>query len=299
VRVNVRYFVLPVALLFPAQEFAQPALQAEIRAIAAEAHGKVSVACSLPGSSIDRDLNAHTHPPMQSVFKAPLAVTVLYLIEQGKWTLDQPIRFRASDRILPQSVSPLQDKYPAAEVDIPLVELLRLAVSESDNVAADLLLHTIGGPNVVADYLRSLGIRGFRLLDNEASLHREPSLQYRNWIEPAEAVQLLRRLADRSPLSAEHTRLVLGWMQETTRGPARIKGKLPAGAIVTHKPGSSGTDRGLTPAWNDIGLIALPDGRRLAIAIFVTNSTANETARDAVIARIARAAYDTVTKASP
>ncbi len=45
-------------------------------------------------------------------------------------------------------------------------------------------------------------------------------------------------------------------------------------------------------ATNDIGLITLPDGRRLAIAIFVTDSKADEATRDAVIARIARAAYD-------
>ena len=45
-------------------------------------------------------------------------------------------------------------------------------------------------------------------------------------------------------------------------------------------------------ATNDIGLITLPDGRRLAIAIFVTDSAADDTTRDAVIARIAKAAYE-------
>ena len=41
-----------------------------------------------------------------------------------------------------------------------------------------------------------------------------------------------------------------------------------------------------------IGLITLPDGQRLAIAVFVTDSTANEATREGTIARIARAAYD-------
>ena len=59
-----------------------------------------------------------------------------------------------------------------------------------------------------------------------------------------------------------------------------------------HKPGTSGMDHGLAAATNDIGLITLPDGRRLAIAVFVTDSTADDATRDAVIARIARAAYD-------
>jgi beta-lactamase class A len=39
-------------------------------------------------------------------------------------------------------------------------------------------------------------------------------------------------------------------------------------------------------------LVGLPGGRRLAIAVFVTDSTAGEAARDRIIARIARAAYD-------
>ena len=59
-----------------------------------------------------------------------------------------------------------------------------------------------------------------------------------------------------------------------------------------HKTGSSGTRDGVTFATNDIGLITLPDGRRLAIAIFVSDSRADDDARDAVIARIAKAAYD-------
>jgi beta-lactamase class A len=59
-----------------------------------------------------------------------------------------------------------------------------------------------------------------------------------------------------------------------------------------HKTGSSGTVNGMTAATNDIGLITLPDGRRLAIAVFVTDSSAEDATRDGVIARIAKAAYD-------
>jgi len=63
-----------------------------------------------------------------------------------------------------------------------------------------------------------------------------------------------------------------------------------------HKTGTSGTRDGVTFATNDVGLIALPDGRRLAIAIFVTDSKADDDTRDAVIARIGKAAYDESTR---
>jgi hypothetical protein len=59
-----------------------------------------------------------------------------------------------------------------------------------------------------------------------------------------------------------------------------------------HKTGHSATVDGVTFGTNDIGLVRLPDGRRLAIAIFITDSRADDAARDAVMARIAKAAYD-------
>jgi beta-lactamase class A len=72
----------------------------------------------------------------------------------------------------------------------------------------------------------------------------------------------------------------------------RLEGDLPAGVRVAHKSGTSDVDNGVAHATNDIGLIPLPDGRRIAIAVFVTDSTADEATRERVIARIARAVYD-------
>jgi beta-lactamase class A len=270
---------------------AQTPLREEIRKIATDARGKVAVACSLPASDLNCDLEAHSRRPMQSVFKFPLTVYALHLVEAGKFTLDQPIRFLPSDRILPRTHSPLQDKYPKGGVDVPLRELLRLAVSESDNVAADIALRVAGGPSELEAYIRSLGVQGFHLQDDERGLTRDVSVQYRNWFEPAGAVQLLRRVSDNSPLMPLHTELLLSWLRDSTTGPNRIKGKLPPGTIVMHKTGTSGTKRDVTFATNDIGLITLPDGRRLALAVFVTDSKVDLTTREGVIARIAKAAY--------
>jgi beta-lactamase class A len=269
---------------------AQKPLRQQIRDIANEAHGKVSVACSLPGSALNCDFNPNAHPPMQSVFKLPLALTVLHHVEQGAFSLDQPVRFLPQDRILPHAYSPLQDQYPDAGVDVPLHELLRLAVSLSDNVAADILLRIAGGTKAVNAYIASLGISGFHLRDNEAVLHREVSAQYRNWFEPAGAVQLLRKMSDNSPLTREHTDLLVVWMTPSDRT-NRLDGDLPIGVRVAHKSGTSDVDDGVAHATNDIGLIPLTDGRRIAVAVFVTDSTADLATREKVIARIGRAVY--------
>jgi beta-lactamase class A len=278
-------------IFYAVSALAQEPLRQQIRVIASGAHGKVAVACSLPGSALNCDLNPNAQPPMQSVFKLPLALTVLHQVEQGALSLDQPVRFLPADRILPHVYSPLQDQYPEAGVAVPLRELLRLTVSLSDNVAADILLRLVGGPNTVNAYIAALPVSGFHLQDNEAVLHRDVSAQYRNWFEPAGAVQLLRSISDNSPLTPEHNEMLIGWMTPADRT-KRLDGDLPPGVRVAHKSGTSDVDHGLAHATNDIGLVPLPDGRRIAIAVFVTDSTADQATREQVIARIARAAYD-------
>jgi beta-lactamase class A len=81
-------------------------------------------------------------------------------------------------------------------------------------------------------------------------------------------------------------------MQESQTGRNRIRNLLPEGTTVADKTGTSWTRNGRTAATNDIGLITLPDGRHLALAIFVADSTAPDAIREKVIARIARAAWD-------
>jgi hypothetical protein len=73
---------------------------------------------------------------------------------------------------------------------------------------------------------------------------------------------------------------------------ARLDGDLPRDVPVAHKAGTSDVVNGVAIATNDIGLIRLPDGRELAIAVFITDSTDDQPTRDKIVARIARAAYD-------
>ncbi len=211
-----RSVVSLLTLFLTGSALAQEPLQ-QIRAIAAEAHGKVSVACSLPGTPLSCDLDPTSHPPMQSVFKLPLALTVLHQVEQGKFSLDQQIPFTREDLILPKLYSPLQDKYPNAGVDVSLQTLLEMTVSLSDNTASEILLRLAGGPEVADGYIRSLGVQGFHLVDGERAMHRDPALQYRNWFEPRGAVQLLRLISDHSPLTARHNELLLSWMRPRFR----------------------------------------------------------------------------------
>ena len=282
---------LPLLLALASPLLAQTPLHDQISTIAKEAQGRVYVACSLPGAALDGDLDPHGHPPMQSVFKLPLALAVLQRVERGDFSLDQPIAFPPSD-CYPGTYSPLQDAHPQGGVEVPLRELLELAVGRSDNTAADILLRIIGGPATVQASLDALGLSAIHVRDSERGLHDDDAAQYRNDAEPAAMVALLRLLADHSPLTAEHTALLLRWMTDSPTGAKRIKGQLPAGVSLAHKTGSSGEKKGRVAATNDVGLITLPDGRRLALAVFVTDAGAPAETCEAVIARIAKAVYD-------
>jgi beta-lactamase class A len=81
-------------------------------------------------------------------------------------------------------------------------------------------------------------------------------------------------------------------MMESIPGAKRLKGQLPAGTVVAHKTGTGGTRDGITSATNDVGIVTLPDGRHLAVAVFVSDSAADDATRDAVIARVAKVAWD-------
>ena len=94
---RLRLFVL-AGMLISLVSGQESGLREQIATLAAKASGKVSVACSLPGSNVNCDLNPEAKPPMQSVFKLPLALMALHLVEQGKLSLDESIRFRQEDR---------------------------------------------------------------------------------------------------------------------------------------------------------------------------------------------------------
>ena len=264
-------------------------LQNNIDHIAARAQARtVGVACALPGTQLDCALNDHARLPMQSVYKLPIAMAVLHQVEQGHLQLAQPVPFLPGDVISPGQHSPLRDAHPHGGVEIPIAELLRLAIEQSDGTASDILLRVIGGPKIADDYIRTLGITGLRIADTEKTMGRDVTAQYRNYAEPQAMVALLRLLADHSPLSPANTQQLLGWMMSTPRGEHRIPGSLPKGTVVAHKPGTSGEDHGITHATNDVGLITLPCGQHLAVAIFIEDSPESEDAREGVIAEITR-----------
>ncbi len=290
-------FILSVSLItiffIPVYVKAQQnSLRDQITEIAKTSKGIVGVSILGIESRDTMSYNSKDRLVMHSVMKFPIALTVLHLVDSGKINLEMLLHITKKD--LPKNTySPLRDKYPKGDVDVSFGELLRYMVSLSDNNACDILLSVLGGTKPVQDYILRQGVRGIAVNASEADMAASWEVQYTNWCKPYEMTKLLDLFYQGKILSKTNTDFLYKLMTETTTGPNRLKGLLPAGTVVAHKTGTSGTNaQGLTPATNDVGIITLPNGKHLAISIFVCNSTDDEATRDAIIAKISKAAYD-------
>ena len=170
--------------------------------------------------------------------------------------------------------------------------MLQYTVSKSDNGGCDVLFKLAGGTRVVNDFIHHIGIKDIAIVATEAEMAKAWDVQYGDWCTPDAMTALLELFMDGKILKPATTTLLMQFMMNAKTGLARIKGLLPAGTPVAHKPGSSNTnDKGITAATNDVGIITLPDGKPLIISVFVKDAAADDATRERVIARIAAAAY--------
>lgn len=291
--------------LIPTNESLQPTgellfkedeeLQENLAGFAEEAEGKLGVFALLLEDERAVSFNGNERFAMQSVVKLPVAMAVMQQVSEGKFTLDQKIKFTAEDLVNRNQRSPLRDKYPRggeATVD----ELIRLAISESDGTACDVLTRIAGGTAAVQSYIQSLGLSDIEMKRTHKEFGKDWDMQYENWATPEAAVQLLVSLWSQNDDGENAAGPILKYMYDAKTGPNRIKGLLPAATPLAHKTGTGGTRKGITSATNDVGIITLPSGKHVAIAVFVGDSSADEKTREAMIAMVAKSAFDTWSK---
>jgi beta-lactamase class A len=263
----------------------EDSLRLKVERIALDAKGIVGVAVTHLEKKDTFTLNGNYRFPMQSVYKFPLAIAVLDQVDKGKLSLDQKIHIRKQD-LLP-TWSPIRKKYPEGNVDLPLKEILGYTVSQSDNNGCDILFRLLGGTTKVNSYIHHLGIDSISIAATEEEMSKAWGVQFTNWSTPVGMSNMLQEFYKGKYLSKASTVFLKKILEETTTCPGRMRGLLPTNAVVAHKTGTSGTnDKGVSAATNDVGIVSLPDGSHLVIVVFVSNATADEQTRDAVIARI-------------
>ena len=288
-----------------------PDLQKQIASIAETSQGKVGVYAAVldEGDGREVSFNADERFAMQSVVKLPIAMTILNQIDTGKQqggadALDLEKKIVVSrDELVPKYMrSPIRDENPAG-TEMTIRELVRYAVSESDGTAADVLQRVAGGAKGVQDFIDLIDIKDMKVKYSHKEFGEKWEYQYENWATPRAAYELLYMLWLASPEVGRSTRhskesyqVLQKYMTEGPTGANRLKGLLPPGTPVAHKTGTSGTQNGLTAATNDVGIITMPNGKHIAIAVFVGDSKADEKTREAVIAKTAKAVWDAWSK---
>ncbi len=256
---------------------------------------KATVGVSIIGSDGKDTLSIHgeRHCPLQSVFKFHIAAAVLSEIDKGKLSLDQIVVVK-KEEMLPDLWSPLREENPEGG-SFTIARLIQYAVSESDNVACDVLIRLIGTPQTVEDYIKSTGIEEISIKINEEVMQAKWENMFQNWTTPKAASEMLQKFYNKDLKLLSETSYNFLWttMKETSTGQSRLKGLLPTGTVVAHKTGSSGTnEEGLTAATNDIGIVFLPYGAHFVISVFVTDSKENDETNERIIAEIGKVAYD-------
>lgn len=227
--------------------------------------------------------------PMASTSKIAVAATYLEMVEQGKYSLTSefPLLIPIRSAKYSSPAAPVRKgKYMQA------IDLIEIMITRSSNPATDAMLAAVGGPESVNDWMRRQGINDFSIDRDIATLVRDDG-EYdpASWIDPRDAaspkamLRLLQGLYRGDFLSPESRRVLLGAMSRTVTGKRRIVANMPSEARVSHKTGS------LNNTSSDIGIIESPDGRAIAVAIYVTGQGARR-AREARIAALARALYD-------
>jgi beta-lactamase class A len=235
-------------------------LEQQLNSLLADKSADVGIAALDLNTGEIVSIKGDTPFPMASTVKVAVAALYLAQVDHGRRSLD--------DRINGVSARSL---------------MARMLI-HSDNRATDMLLKNLGGPDALHDWLQDNGVQGLRVDRTIAQLlsAKRDLWDRRDSSTPVAMVDLLKRIYKAELIKPQSRNYLLDLMAQCQTGRNRIKALLPTGTPVEHK---TGTLNGLT---DDVGFITLPDGRRVAVAIFARGGSN----RPRTIAEAARAIYD-------
>jgi beta-lactamase class A len=264
-------------------------LERQVAALASGDQGRIGVAAIDLSTGRSIGVLGNQRFPMASTSKIAVAATFLDGVERGRWSLDSkfPMLVPVSSQPFSTAVAPVRNG-----PELSARELIELMITRSSNPATDALLRVVGGPSAVNAWVRKAGIKDFRLDRDIATLVRDDGrydpatyIDERDSATPMAMIELVGGIYQGRWLRPESREVLLGAMSRCVTGKHRIPALLPASAQVAHKTGT------LNNTSSDVGLLTMPDGRTIAVAVYVTGQ-GSKPARDARIAAIAKAIHD-------
>ena len=236
-------------------------------------------ACIMQNGSIV-GINEDKPFAMHSVMKFPQALYVADYLSRKGLNLDDTIVVDKAD-LMQDTWSPMLKRFEC-KTTFSFAELLELSLGQSDNNASELLFKFCGKPKAVEKYMRKLGFHDIHIRMTEEQIHKNPAKAIENCSTPAEMVHLFEWFHHHKD---DNQYLTFIWkaMADCSTGLKRIPAAIPADARIVHKTGTGFPLPEGVQDMNDAGIILMPDGSHVIIAIFTKQSSS-----EAVIVNIAK-----------
>jgi beta-lactamase class A len=212
-----------------------------------------------------------------STFKFLAAALVLARVDQGQEQLTRQITVQAADIVPYAPVTQPRVGGPPLTV----AELCEAAITVSDNPAANLLLHSFGGPQALTAYARSLGDTATRLDRTEPHLNQATPGDPRDTTTPAAMLRTLQQVVLGDALSPASRAQLTRWLLDCKTGDRKLRALLPAGWRVADKTGSGGHGSS-----NDIAVLWPPGRSPVLVTSYLTETTAAQEVRDQALAEV-------------
>jgi beta-lactamase class A len=214
-----------------------------------------------------------------STFKALLAAFVLVRVDRKQEDLSRAVVY-GKDQLVPYS--PITEKH-TGEGGLSVGSLCEAAVTLSDNTAANLLLDSVGGPQALTDWLRTLGDDMTRLDRREPELNENRPGDVQDTTTPLAMLNTLRTLVFGSVLSPASRDQMIAWLVSNKTGDEKLRAGLPKGWRVGDKTGS-----GANNARNDVAVIWPANRAPLIVTVYYTHSRADAGQVNALMAEVGR-----------
>lgn len=263
-------------------------IRSEIDSIVAASQGTVGVAIITPdGDTLT--LNNDVKFPLMSVFKLHEAIAAARVIDRQKQSFDSVLAIRR-DEVTPDTWSPMLKDYPEGDFDISVGDLVRYMLLVSDNNASNLIFERVVSVGTTDSIIRALDIpQSFELRFTEREMQADHPKSYQNWSSPLSCAVLIKAVISDSLVSSVKQDSIRCWLGQCTSANGRMAAAVASvpEAKLYHRTGSGYVnDRGEIVAVNDVGVIKLPDGRQLAVAILIKDYAGPQDQADAEIATI-------------
>lgn len=262
-----------------------PTLQTELQALVDSMPGKIGIAYVADDDTVVV-ANDATYP-MMSVFKLHQALA----LARADVDPDSLLAVSAAE-IDPDTWSPMLKVYGHGDFSATVSQLVRYAVTASDNNASNILFRRILSPGSTDSIVRSFAAdTSFAIVCTEAEMKCDHLLSALNRTSPLAAALLIRQAMEEPVANSALLDSIRLCLREVTTGHDRlgIVVDQPDVALFAHKTGSGYRDaQGLLMAHNDAGYFRLSDGRAYALAVFITAFSGTEQEASQIIAAISR-----------